>query len=1408
MSKTIGQSAIFGLSGDNGFAGPRGATGVTGADQTIAGPTGPTGLDSNYVKEILVNKQTGNVTLVFADDTLAYDAGTLKGASGIYAGITYASLGNGIPVIRGVCGGVTLEFYNFSPDSLIGITIDSDKSLKFLISPNSVAAGLCADIEPNKIIYAPQKNAVSTTYLDVRSTTPSNKLGEDHYSYVNFGGLTGGRSVVANITDSELSVGPIERGNTVITVEPFYKSGPNGITLDLSYASVYKIVTPIGIKAFTTDDAPISNGQACSVTLIVEGDDVWNFPDDVIFDTESKAVFYPGTNILHLWKTNNDNYWKASFTARGFNVNQVTNPGIPGSCCYSDADGVKHCKEYVTENYCIELDGTFAGLVPCERNPCLVAPETIDGICCTEGKCVSDIDPDLCSTIGGYFISGITCGQSGEEYPETSDTNNNTGLCYNKCKSPTVCCKDGTCLGNLTKIHCENILGGKILPAANCGDVQCCDLIEAPGACCIPGEGGVFTCETVQTPYECKTEKNGLYMGINSVCTESICCNVPIDTCYECVQTQTGCNCNPVDIYTGTCESQGLSQDCTGCQRKTCRKCVCGTPPCEQIEVCNTCPDGYTEGSCATSTCNQTVQKTCYAACSDATGCNSKTVSALPCKTCQDLINDGVIDPIFNENSCDCPCSIYTKTCYKCKPDTTCDSVTVTLGDDEIAPCNATCQQLIDLDIVPPDYELDSCICDSYAACFWCYPNITGVNNEEPSNSRQLGSEDDTAWRELRTQRGLAPYRAVHIVPKTIYDKLEAEEEGITHAWTYELGGGEPPFEGYMGPMIASAAGLLNSWKGYHYYEFGGRTDSANSTLYNSGRTKYVLPMGVPFSDSAQYYCTYLGSYELTQDSALNKEKCLTRFGYDTPYLKSVCRLCDPPTGSVTVVDPRNYTWTDPDDPETAWRYTIQRVEPYQPVIERNIKAPFPPIWGRLSMFNLAQTCSGGGIREATNNLALFHPRLSLDMAKAFAGKANNLGVSKGYLWWSKYIENYDIGFLPPQGTPEAQVALQYRQDMTAALNFQLGQKGNKCTNTLSGYDACVCGGVDIPTNPCPSPAGSAYIPFDPYRMGGQAFYVSSTGYEPVATCPNISAACPNDCDLFGYVYEGWSHYSVPFGPETTTPSLYEDVVSDPTGVFNWYDNRELWYQRYASVYTPATVGNNYSCAQSDNWTESPWLAPEGVPRGILGRNLRYNLFEFNTSTVFFDEDGITPTMMSFGFGGKQHNPPIFKWTFWQAPPGGGGGCHQQGGGPGVGNCNECCVDDPANGVCCTCPLEIYTNPCTGEEIPSCGLNSSPCQTCPCEEDECGGPICAVRCCEAIAEGCGSIGTCNGPHCDPDSNDSGGSGSPLLDPNTPNVFEQTNSEVTIRPIKSKNVSIAPGVCVNMLCPECDLYESC
>jgi hypothetical protein len=725
MSNNIGYSSIYPASAA-GAAGPIGPTGSTGAAQTIRGATGATGLNSNYITQVVVASD-GTVQLILSDGT-STSAGILQGPTGVYAGLTAYSLGGGYPILKGVCGGITLDFYNFRTSGLLGLTYDADGTLRFTISANTTSGGISASTENNRIVYVKEKTYIMSTDLIPEATTNINRIGNSNYGYVNFGGETAGRNVVADINDSILSIGPIQRGEKIITLDDFYDVDTDGITLDVSRATVYQLTTPIGIKGFKYDTIP--DGQIMSVTLVVEGDDVWNFPSDVIFDAESKPIFYPGTNILHMWRTNSDSVWKANFTARAFGVTEVIDPGVRGSCCYIDVDGIKHCEDYVTQSYCNERTGTFEGSVPCNKNSCIInsTEKDYDGVCCSEGRCISDIDPNFCQTIGGYFISGITCGQVGrypdneaENYsdPESDPEGNKSGLCYNQCKTPTICCKNGECLGHLTEEHCKYIGGISVKGANSCSEASCCDHIKARGACC-KQDGETYTCSIVDSPYDCN-ESGGVYMGKNTTC-EDINCACRPNVCYECVRTGSTCECSPITIEPNIlCSDLNYYSDpaCGGqCSPVSCH--TCNGTDCNNIQRCGSC-EGYSDGPCVAGETCQT--KTCYSACSN------------------------------------CECSSVS-------------------GVDATLPCEQA----------EPEYPNESCGCDNgtggdcekSAICFWCFPEI--VDNRQLSVS--IGKTFSIIGQSARTEEWLknvkhnmeAPYRASFLVDPQLAAQLENYE--------------------------------------------------------------------------------------------------------------------------------------------------------------------------------------------------------------------------------------------------------------------------------------------------------------------------------------------------------------------------------------------------------------------------------------------------------------------------------------------------------------------------------------------------------------------------------------------------------------------------------------------------------
>ena len=959
MANEIGFSTIYPSSG-LGSAGPIGATGATGANQSVRGSTGATGLDSNYITSVLVNQDTGVVEFGLSDGTVQ-SPGILQGATGIYAGVTAFSIGSGISILNGVCGGITLDFYNFRTGGLLGITYSTDGALVFTISANSGAGGISPYIENNRIVYAESKTTIMSTDLIPEASTGANRVGNNNYGYVNFGGETAGRNIVTDVVETSLSVGPIERGEFVVNISDFYVAGVEGITLDLSRATVYNLVTPIGIKAFTINNiGDIPDGQVMSVTLIVHGEDVWNFPEDVVFDAESKPIFYPGVNILHMWKNSStDSIWRASFTARAIGVSNVKNPGVRGSCCYFDVDGTKHCDDYVTQTYCTERSGNFEGIVPCNKNSCTVGQEQgFDGVCCTEGKCVSDIDPSLCQIIGGYFISGITCGDVGD-FEETDETDNikpNSGLCFNKCKTPTICCKNGTCLGQLTEAHCD-YLGGITVPANDCNSAKCCDHILAPGACCTQTDTGAYECTVVDTPYECNST-SGIYMGKNTTCNldEDICCTVANQlTCYECTGLSTGiCSCAPVSVNALSCEAAQLytNPNCdNNCQTKTCHR--CDGAFCNQhfAECGDDCPQGFELGPCVADETCQT--KTCYR----------------PCEAGQLQCDELVITLDIGNNSGNCD--------------------EITSGEYPKDICD---------DCVPP-------IEPEYAACFWCFPILLDSNilsNQDDAGNRLAATPNigidfpgipanDPHVRQV-SAASQAPFRSVFSVSADKAAALNAAAGYVEGSSTLLL----QPNANAAVIGITLPAGLnpngysLSRTSNILYY------DETNTSAFDPSEigtinvtVGEVLNAFVYSNESSRdinFRCNYVGSYEHTTDKLKARENCLKRYGYTTEVNQLTnCLLCDPVNYNVISSNP----------------FTPDQIEPYQDKIKDGLYAPFPPLWGRITYTWDRLACSQEEYKQNTYNLNLFTPSNINSIVTAFL-------LKKGKTWLNEFLTAYD----------------------------------------------------------------------------------------------------------------------------------------------------------------------------------------------------------------------------------------------------------------------------------------------------------------------------------------------------------------------------------------------------------------
>jgi len=1235
MANEIGFSTIYPGSG-LGSAGPIGATGATGANQTVRGSTGATGLDSNYITSVFVNQETGKVEFTLSDGT-GQSPGILKGATGIYAGVTASSLGSGISVLKGVCGGITLDFYNFRTDGLLGITYSTDGAMVFTISANSGAGGISPSIENNRIVYAQSKTTIMSTDLIPEASTGANRVGNNNYGYVNFGGETAGRNVVTDVIETSLSVGPIERGEFVVNISDFYIAGVEGITLDLSRATVYNLVTPIGIKAFTTNNiGNIPDGQVMSVTLIVHGEDVWNFPEDVVFDAESKPIFYPGVNILHMWKTNADLNWYANFTARAIGVSNVKNPGVRGSCCYFDVDGTKHCDDYVTQTYCTERSGNFEGLIPCDKNSCLLETETSDGICCTEGRCVSDLDPSLCQIIGGYFISGITCGYG--KFPDDDADNRGdplaeipvlSGICFNTCKLSTICCKDGKCLGQLTRAHCD-LLEGTTVDANNCNEASCCDHILAPGACCTQTDDG-YECTNVDKPYDCNTTAGGIYMGKNTKCPEiatdtDICCTVANRlTCYKCTTTTTGsCNCGAVSVNGTSCQDEDYfeNSNCDGtCDSKTCYKCD-GTICTEISTDCGSdCPVGYTEGACVENvTCQST---TCYKPCVPPNIRCDETIIPVPINGNTDCLEIG---------------GEYTKNvCNDC----------------------------------PPPVE------PQYAACFWCFPHVGTESVSTPADISPKPNE--AGWLAKSQDTAQAPFRSVFSITQTKATALDAAVDGGIDIITGD------------GVGITLPAGLSPS--GYVVYRQSAEvyyTEVTSSFANSRLDTQVDEPLRARGTASTRFRCYYVGSYEQKIDPVENRISCLTRYGYTTQTEQADCQLCDPIVNDITYQTTSDINSTR----------TLDKIEPYQAIIKAGLHAPFPPIWGRITYVYGKFNCNSGGFNKQTTNLRLLSFIDRKNMMHSFR-------VGTGKYWLENLLSRYDSS--DTRDIVLKEMFLATEGSIHASYNVS-GRIPTFETQTAPPAETC----LDL------EEINTDQLAYDPQRLGGDFYYgINFNNYRML------------DCEQ---CLKGW----VLPGPSDSNLIAVNAVANNP-GLAN--------SKYYPAIETLNTVGERYFVKTGTD--ESNYV------RGIFGRNLRYNLDSFRSSTVFYNTAGdktmkesdsiAIPIAYVDGYS-SQENPCN--------PSGGigGGGAFCEGGGGGCAPCE-----------------------CFG-----CGTNPLACPNL-----------------------CPNFGNPPGGDSDAWSLQAG-----LIAPSTVTLPTPFKVQIKKSQITTKRVYITPGICVDMLCPDCYSYESC
>ena len=481
----IGSSAIIskGFTGDMGPVGAIGPTGPTGATAIDCG-TLAKGNTASYIKSVNINPT--DLLITYSDNsstTITSDvfAGNrLYDATGVTVWKTDST--NGVVSLLvgvsfdGTLGSGSTANFIFKPISSVSGNITLTHGVTF-ININSTPSIYSSGVSADKLIYFN-----STTSLIGITTDMSFTGGVLHF----------------NNTGSVIPFTTRLLSNTLVKNIESKVRGSSGSYLDVSDGGLFYINTPNGIMGFTGfSGASGPTGEIRSLTLVIENDSIWNFPENVWF-RPGEASLSCGENILNLTTQDNGKIWKANFFGKGYGVNPYSclPSQILGRCNTTDT-----CESYVTKEYCNTISGIFCPLKMCEDLSGNI------GACCINGICRQGYSELICEKYGGRFFVGKQC----DEF-----------FCWDPCyDQPSCCCVAGEDAPRqrYTKTECDLVSGTFF---QTCPDT--CNVRSGlTGACCLNTE-----CIT-KTFSECN-ELGGVFMGLNEDCTTINC---------DCVQSET-----------------------------------------------------------------------------------------------------------------------------------------------------------------------------------------------------------------------------------------------------------------------------------------------------------------------------------------------------------------------------------------------------------------------------------------------------------------------------------------------------------------------------------------------------------------------------------------------------------------------------------------------------------------------------------------------------------------------------------------------------------------------------------------------------------------------------------------------------------------------------------------------------
>lgn len=440
---------LIGNTGPTGNEGPIGPTGNKGptASNCSSGNTG------QYLQSISMSNDSigSTLTYILSPSGVSYSvsgAEIFTGATllGNY-GISGSNIGS-VSLLQGISftgSGITNQaIFNFkniiSATSGISVTFDSN-----FIYINATGGTYSSSSTINGLGYYNTPTTITTTNPNISGIGFTSDV---YYgitkTYLHLNGISGSTNSISVFTKK--------------LIVPTTTVGQN--YLDLSLGGIFDIKTPYGFHGFTgIVGASGSTGTILSATLIIENDNIWNFPQNVFFRSD-EAYLSCGTSVIGVYSTNNGATWNADFFGRGYNagVDPVVGPCFPakimGSFTTRTADNnIFGCTDYITLND-VQRTGVFDTFCPLQ-----ICSSTL-GFCCIKGKCNADVPQHLCLKYGGRFHGITPCTPS--------------GFCFDPCGGGTTgsCCFGTTCENRYTQQECVS-RGGTFKLGVSCTTNPC-----------------------------------------------------------------------------------------------------------------------------------------------------------------------------------------------------------------------------------------------------------------------------------------------------------------------------------------------------------------------------------------------------------------------------------------------------------------------------------------------------------------------------------------------------------------------------------------------------------------------------------------------------------------------------------------------------------------------------------------------------------------------------------------------------------------------------------------------------------------------------------------------------------------------------------------------------------------------